>query len=137
MAKGSAFSGGSANYANVWPMKRLAIPFLSLFAAIGCLGLSGPASAGTDQPILVAASEKPAQTCLTDSELRDEVSAKRAIPQPAALRAARAVVPAEPVRARLCRRDGTLVYVITALAKDGKVTRIVLEAETGRVIGQR
>lgn len=118
-------------------MKRFAVSLLCLFLASGSFAPASPSVAGPEQPILVAASEKPTQTCLSDSELRDAVSAKRAIPQPAALRAARSAVPAEPVRARLCHRDGALVYVITALAKDGKVTRITLEAETGRVIGQR
>lgn len=99
--------------------------------------LAVSASAGPDQTILVVASEKGSQSCLTDGELRDEIAAKRAIPQALALRAAKTAVSAEPVRARLCRREGGLVYVITALAKDGKVTRITLDAETGRVIGQR
>lgn len=96
-----------------------------------------PVQAGPEQPVLVVATEKGSQTCLSDGELRDEVAAKRAIPQAAALKAARAAVAADPVRARLCRREAGLVYVITALAKDGKVTRITLDAETGRVVGQR
>lgn len=113
-------------------MKRLGIPVLvALWTA------SASALAGSEQPVLVVATEKGSQTCLSDGELRDEVAAKRAIPQAAALKTARAAVQAEPVRARLCRREAGLVYVITALAKDGKVTRVTLDAETGRVIGQR
>lgn len=81
--------------------------------------------------------EKSVMTCLSDAELREEVAAKRALPQAQALRLARGAVAADPVRARLCRRDGVLVYVITALAKDGKVTRLTLDAASGKVLGQR
>jgi uncharacterized membrane protein YkoI len=112
-------------------MMRFALPVMIF--AIG----ASPALAGPEETLRVVASGRGSQTCLSDSELRDEIAAKRAIPQASALRAARSAVSAEPVRARLCRRDGALVYVITALAKDGKVTRITLDAETGRVIGQR
>lgn len=113
-------------------MRWFSVPVLVLVALSAF-----PAAAGPEQPVLVVANGKVPQTCLSDDELRDEIAARRAIPQGAALRAARAAVPADPVRARLCRRDGALVYVITALAKDGKVTRITLDAETGRVVGQR
>ena len=112
-------------------MSRVLLPLLC------CAILSGQAMAGPEQTVLVVASDKNGQACLSDSELRDEIAANRAIPQANALRAARSAVPAEPVRARLCRHDGALVYIITALAKDGKVTRITLDAETGRVVGQR
>lgn len=85
----------------------------------------------------LVSTEKSATTCLSDAELREEVAAKRALPQAEALRLARGAVAADPVRARLCRRDGVLVYVITALAKDGKVTRLTLDAASGKVLGQR
>ena len=98
---------------------------------------SWPVAAEPETPLLVAMTERGAQTCLSDAELREEVAAQKAIAQSEALKVAKAAVAAEPVRARLCRRDGALVYVITALAKDGKVTRITLDAGTGRVLGQR
>lgn len=110
---------------------------LSSALAFGLCSVLPALAGGDDQPVLVVATERGSQTCLSDAELRDEIAAKRAIPQASALKAARAAVSAEPVRARLCRRDGALVYVITALAKDGKVTRITLEADSGRIVGQR
>lgn len=112
---------------------RWLIPPLAALAAFA----PGPASADPEATIRVVATEKGAQVCLSDAELRDEIAAQNAIPQADALRAAKAAVAAEPVRARLCRREGVLVYVITALAKDGKVTRITLDAGTGRILGQR
>lgn len=114
-------------------MKRLCLPILALLSCSVLPTFAGPET----PPVLVVATERGAFTCLSDAELREEIAAKRAIPQAAALKAARAAVTAEPVRARLCQRDGALVYVITALAKDGKVTRLTLEAATGRVVGQR
>jgi uncharacterized membrane protein YkoI len=109
---------------------------LSLLALV--FGSALPSLAGSEtQPVRVVATDRGALSCLSDAELRAEIVAKRAIPQAAALKAARTAVSAEPVRARLCQRDGALVYVITALAKDGKVTRLTLDAATGRVLGQR
>jgi|LauGreDrversion4_2_1035121.scaffolds.fasta_scaffold2001930_1 uncharacterized membrane protein YkoI len=114
-------------------MRRFSLPVLAILFGSALPSLAGPEA----QPLLVVATDKGALTCLSDAELRDEIAAKRAIPQATALKAARAAVTAEPVRARLCQRDGVLVYVITALAKDGKVTRLTLDAATGRVVGQR
>ena len=84
-----------------------------------------PAHAQTAQPT----------GCLSDSEIREEVAAKRVVPQLTALRAARAKMGGEAVRARLCREGNTLLYQITALKRDGKVVRIVVDAATGKVLG--
>lgn len=74
--------------------------------------------------------------CLTEAEIREEVSAKRVIPQVAALRTARSQVGGEAVRARLCRSDGGLVYSITALKRDGKVVRVFVDAASGRIVAE-
>ena len=41
------------------------------------------------------------------------------------------------VRARLCHRGGRLVYVLTLLARNGKVTRATVDAANGSVISGR
>jgi uncharacterized membrane protein YkoI len=54
----------------------------------------------------------------------------------AAIRAARQVIPrAEIQRARLCRNDETLVYLLTALRRDGQFVHVVVDATTGQVSG--
>ena len=102
-------------------------------AVAGFVCMAGTARA--DEPATVA-TDKPGspQGCLSEAEIREEVAAKRIIPQVAALRAARAVAGGEVVKARLCRGDDGLVYAITSLKRDGKVLRIGVDAVTGRIV---
>lgn len=76
-----------------------------------------------------------ADACLTADEIREEVSQRRVVTQVTALRAARSQIGGEAVRARLCRRETGLVYVITSLKRDGKVIRVLVDAPSGKVIG--
>jgi uncharacterized membrane protein YkoI len=41
------------------------------------------------------------------------------------------------VRARLCHGKNGLVYLLTVLARDGKVARLTVDAAKGTVVGQR
>ena len=43
----------------------------------------------------------------------------------------------EVVRASLCEHDGHLVYMLTVLGRDGKVTRATVDAANGTVIVRR
>jgi uncharacterized membrane protein YkoI len=38
------------------------------------------------------------------------------------------------VRARLCESQNGLVYMLTVLARDGKVTRVTVDATSGSVL---
>jgi uncharacterized membrane protein YkoI len=73
--------------------------------------------------------------CLDEAEIHAEVGARRVVSQVTALRAARAAKGGEPVRARLCRGESGLVYAITSLKKDGKVVHVMIDASSGKVIG--
>ncbi|MCP8937734.1 PepSY domain-containing protein [Alsobacter sp. SYSU M60028] len=84
-----------------------------------------------------AASAGKTHGCLNEAEIREEVAAKRVIAQVAALRAARSQVGGEAVRARLCRSDAGLVYSITALKRDGKVVRVLVDATSGRIVAEK
>ena len=76
------------------------------------------------------------ETCLSPADLREAVAEKRVIAPVAAIRAARQVIPrAETQRARLCRSDDTLVYLLTALRRDGQFVHVVIDATTGQVSG--
>ncbi len=53
---------------------------------------------------------------------------------------AKRAVPAhkgEVVSAKLCQRPHGLVYLLTLLARDGKVTRVAVDASSGRLAGSR
>lgn len=78
----------------------------------------------------------PSETCLSPADLREAVADKRVIEPVAAIRAARTVIPrAEIQRARLCRHEDGLAYLLTALRRDGQFVHVMVDATTGRVIG--
>jgi uncharacterized membrane protein YkoI len=72
--------------------------------------------------------------CLTQDEIREEVAQRRVVTQVTALRVARSQIGGDAVRARLCRAEGGLVYIITALRRDGKVIRVLVDAPSGKLI---
>ncbi len=77
-----------------------------------------------------------ADRCLTADEIREEVAQRRVVSQVTALRTARSQIGGEAVRARLCKGEAGLVYVITALKRDGKVIRVIVDAPSGKIISQ-
>ena len=76
-----------------------------------------------------AAQERP--QCLTRAEQRAAIAAGEAIP----LAAARQRATGELVRARLCRDSRRLIYLLTVIARDGKVRQVTVDATSGMVIG--
>ena len=80
--------------------------------------------------------ENNSRNCLSKEEQRAAVAAGQAIPLAQALRAAH-VRRGEVVGARLCRGANDLVYVLTLLARNGKVTRATIDAVNGSVISGR
>ena len=69
--------------------------------------------------------------CLDQKERRAEVESGRVVRLATALRAVRSKMPGTLVRARLCRGNDGLVYVLTVLARDGKVARLTVDAVKG------
>ena len=72
-----------------------------------------------------------AHVCLDQKERRAEVESGRVVRLDTAMRAARSKMPGTVVRARLCRGNDGLVYVLTVLARDGKVARLNVDAAKG------
>jgi uncharacterized membrane protein YkoI len=71
-------------------------------------------------------------SCLTRAEQGAAVEAKRAISLAQAIKSLRQYRKhSEVVRARLCRRDEKLVYVLTLLGRSGKVVDITIDAVSG------
>jgi uncharacterized membrane protein YkoI len=78
------------------------------------------------------------RTCLNKAEQRAAVAEHRAIKLTQAVKSLRAHgLRAELVRARLCHRDDRLVYVLTLLARSGKVTSSTVDATNGDIIKGR
>jgi uncharacterized membrane protein YkoI len=90
--------------------------------------------------LVVLAAARPAAAadpsgCLSQDQRRAAVASHRAIPLARAVRdVRRRAAGAEVVGARLCYRGGELVYVLTVLGRDGKVTRASVNAASGVMI---
>ncbi|KQP61697.1 hypothetical protein ASG40_04055 [Methylobacterium sp. Leaf399] len=77
------------------------------------------------------------ESCLSPADMREALADKRVIEPVAAIRAARQVIPrAEIQRARLCRHDDGLVYLLTALRRDGQFVHVMVDATTGQITGR-
>ncbi len=73
--------------------------------------------------------------CLSREEQRAAVEGGQAVPLAAAIRAVSGQgAGRQVVRAQLCREGKTLVYVLTVLARDGKVTHARVNAKNGDLI---
>jgi uncharacterized membrane protein YkoI len=71
---------------------------------------------------------------LPPREMQEAVASKGVIAPASAVMTARRQVPnADVVRANLCRSSDTLVYVIMALQKDGRVVQVMIDGSSGRV----
>jgi uncharacterized membrane protein YkoI len=84
------------------------------------------------------AADAPHRACLNKAEQRAAVASGLALPLAQVIKSlhdhGRRT---ELVRARLCRRGDGLVYVLTLLARNGKVTRATVDAANGEVINGR
>lgn len=102
----------------------------TVFAASLLIAFAATAPAAADE-----------QGCLTKDEQRAAITNGQAVTLATAIRAARVSVRGrtgkEVVKARLCREEGTLRYVLTVLSKDGKVTRTSVDASSGKVVDAR
>ncbi len=91
--------------------------------------------------LLLAASTGPApaaeighRTCLNKEARRAAITSGQAIPLAQAVAAVRGHAGRDLVRARLCETPKGLVYVLTLLARDGKVTRATIDARSGTLV---
>ncbi len=75
--------------------------------------------------------------CLNQKERRAAIDSGKLVHLATAIRAAKKRMPGTVVRARLCRGGEGLVYVLTVLARDGKVARLTVDAVKGTLVGQR
>jgi hypothetical protein len=99
------------------------MPVPRLIPAVLLLGAIGPQAMGADGPH---------GSCLTRAEQRAAVDDHKAISLGQAIKSLRQYRKySEVVRARLCRRDDKLVYVLTLLGRSGKVVDVTIDAING------
>jgi uncharacterized membrane protein YkoI len=98
-------------------------------AAVALIALA-PARA-QDGAIPAPAGAKAKLACLDQKERRAESESGQLVRLGAAIKVARSRMPGTVVRARLCRANDGLVYVLTVLARDGKVAQIAVDAVKG------
>ena len=89
--------------------------------------------------VLVAAAHpvqaaEEAHACLSKSEQRTAISTGQAVTLAQAIRSVRGHGSREVVNAKLCREEKGLVYLLTVLSRDGKVTRMTVDATSGKVV---
>jgi uncharacterized membrane protein YkoI len=80
---------------------------------------------------------EPRMRCLSRDQQRAAISERRALPLATVRRAIRGRVPGELLRAQLCQEPQRLIYLLTVLARDGKVRRAIVEAKNGAVVSVR
>ncbi len=90
--------------------------------------------AATATPAL--ADGMPQHGCLGKEQERAAITSGQAVKLAAAIHAVRGHS-GEVIGARLCHGAKGLVYQLTLLARDGKVTRATVDAGNGTVIGRR
>ncbi len=80
----------------------------------------------------IAADAQHHGACLTKAEQRAAVDANRAISLAQAIKSLRQYRKySEVVRARLCKHDEKLLYVLTLLGRSGKVVNVTVDAVSG------
>jgi uncharacterized membrane protein YkoI len=117
------------------PASRFAIAALLVLAAV--LALVSARAQDVGQNVPRPDNAEAAHVCLDQKERRAEADSGRLIRLAAAMRSAKSRMPGTVVRARLCHGPDGLVYVLTVLARDGKVGRITVDATSGTLVGER
>jgi uncharacterized membrane protein YkoI len=104
---------------------------LAIATTAALIGLSAPAFAGSHED----------RACLSKVEQRAAISGGQTVTLGAAIRSVRGSVRGrgsrEVVKARLCREQNGLFYLLTLLARDGKVTHTAVDATSGKVVDAR
>ncbi|HWV41587.1 hypothetical protein [Pseudorhodoplanes sp.] len=106
--------------------RTLILPVVLMAAALGA-SPDAVRSAGAAE-VTVLAQLRP--QCLTTMQRRSISASGKVVPLAKAIRAARARK-ADVVDAKLCKGPKGLVYLLTLLAQDGKVTRATVDAASG------
>jgi uncharacterized membrane protein YkoI len=83
------------------------------------------------------ADEQAAGACLSKEERRAATTSGQLIKVATVIKTVKGRGHREVIRVRLCHSPKGLVYVLTLLGRDGKVTRATVDATSGLVVGAR
>lgn len=83
----------------------------------------------------VAQAAEPGGRCVTRQQQRTMAAAHTVTPLAQVMRKVKKRYGGEVLRARLCEKDEKLVYLLTVLARDGKVVRASVDASSGKIAG--
>jgi uncharacterized membrane protein YkoI len=75
-----------------------------------------------------------ATACLSRDQRREVIAAGQVVSLATAIRTSRRKATGEVVKARLCQSPKGLVYLLTVLARDGKVARLTIDAQNGKIV---
>ena len=114
-------------------MNSIARAAVAALAVLTLVAARAEEPARPPQPGGAAASH----ACLNQKERRAAIDSGKLVRLAAAIHTAKKRMPGAVVRARLCHGADGLVYVLTVLARDGKVARLTVDATKGTLIGQR
>lgn len=90
------------------------------------------------QAVAVAPVMAESRHCLTQEQRRAALASHKAMRAGRAIAIAKKRYGGDVVRARLCEGEhGALRYVLTVLARDGKVTRVAVDATSGKLLSAR
>jgi uncharacterized membrane protein YkoI len=109
----------------------------SFAALLGLVAASTLAPASAEEVLHVTHGDPSQHACLNQKERRGLVENGAVLRLAAAMHAVRSHISGTLVRARLCHRSDGFAYVLTVLAHDGKVTRVVVDAVKGTLVGER
>jgi uncharacterized membrane protein YkoI len=101
----------------VFSMRRVLIIFLSMLAL-------GSTARGEET-----------RTCYSAAETREKIASHELAEPFRVMKSAARKLQAEPIGARLCRRQDALVYDISLLRHDGHVIHLFLNATDGKAFG--
>ena len=108
------------------------LAFACRASVVTLMGACAAARAAEAEPH--ASALKP--VCLGAAESRDEVKAHKLLEPFAALKYAAQLRRAEALSAKLCQAGDEFIYEITLLHRDGRMTRVQMEAGTGKLIAR-
>ena len=111
-------------------------PFMRPALPRGMLGLTSLAIAVCISAMLIPSrADDLHRACLSPDQRREAVANRKVIPLSRAVRTLKARGAGEVVRAQLCEQGKGLVYVLTVLSRDGKVTHTTVDAMSGNPLG--
>jgi hypothetical protein len=133
----TASIGAARRYADPVPRGCMSIARRAFAATLLAFAVTLAPARAQDVARPAHSADPAPRACLNQKERRALVESGAVMQLAAAWNAVRPHAQGTLVRARLCRRGDGFAYVLTVLGHDGKVTRVVVDAVKGTLVGER